>query len=276
MKNPFGNMRPFQVIVLSVFVFLAFIGLYLFSTFNGFGNSANKIGAVVIWGTLPEAAVQSELNALASSNKEYGKISYVQQPADSFDQALSDAIASGSGPDLVIINQEQLLDESNKLNVIPFASIPQRTFINTFLPEFNLYLNANGTYGIPFVLDPLVLYYNQNTLFAANVPVAPKTWEAITGLAPTLTKVNPDQSISQSAIDFGSYANVDNARGIISLLFLQSGSSITASTPSRISSTLAASDQNSDGTTPAISALNFFTQFAEPSRAVYSWNSSNG
>ena len=274
--NPFGKMRPFQVIVLAIFVLLAFIGLYLFSTFTGFGNTANKIGAVVIWGTLPQAAVQSELNTLTSANKEYGKVTYIEEPAASFDQSLSDAIASGNGPDMILINQEQILDEANKLNTIPFASLPQRTFLDNYLPEFSLYLNATGTYGIPYVLDPLVLYYNQNELGAANVAVAPTTWEAITGLAPTLTKVNADQSISQSTIDFGEYTNVDNARGILSLLFLQSGAPITASSANGIRSTLASTDQNTNGTSPATSALNFYTQFSNPAKTVYSWNASMG
>jgi ABC-type glycerol-3-phosphate transport system substrate-binding protein len=272
--NPFANMRPFQVIIMIVFILLAFIGLYLFATFSGFGNNANKIGTVVIWGTLPQAAMKQELSALASADKEYSKVTYVQRPAATFDQDLSDAIASGNGPDMIIINQEQLIDENNKLNVIPFSTLPQRTFINSYLPEYNLYLNATGTFGIPFVLDPLVLYYNQSLLSGANVPVAPKTWEAVTGLAPSLTKQNAGQSISQSAIDFGGYSNVDNARGILSLLFLQAGSTITQSTASGVRSTLASTDQNADGTTPAASALNFYTQFSDPTRTVYSWNAS--
>jgi ABC-type glycerol-3-phosphate transport system substrate-binding protein len=274
MKSPFGTMRPFQVIVLIIFVLLAFIGLYLFSTFSGFGNSANQIGVVVVWGTLPQQAVQTELNTLTTTEKQFSKVTYVEQPAASFDQNLADAIASGDGPDMIIISQEQLLGEENKLNVIPFSSIPQRTFINTYLPEFSLYLTSTGTYGIPFVLDPLVLYYNQNILEAANVPVVPKTWEAITGLAPTLTKVSPDQSLQQSAIDFGEYNNVDNARDVLSLLFLQSGTTITTSQTSGVVSTLANTGTNTDGTTPAEAALSFYTQFSDPTRTVYSWNSS--
>jgi spermidine/putrescine-binding protein len=175
---------------------------------------------------------------------------------------------------MIIINQEQLLDEGNKLNLIPFSTLPQRTFINSYLPEYNLYLNASGTFGIPFVLDPLVLYYNQSLLSGANVPVAPKTWEAITGLAPSLTKVSASQTISQSTVDFGGYDNVDNARGILSLLFLQAGATITQSTTNGVRSTLASTDQNADGTTPAASALNFYTQFSDPTRTVYSWNAS--
>jgi multiple sugar transport system substrate-binding protein len=272
--NPFGKMRPFQVIVIGIFILLAFIGLYLFATFKGFGNSASQIGTVVIWGTLPQAPITQELSTLTSMNKAYGKIVYVQQPAATFDANLSDAIASGNGPDLILISQEQLLDESNKLSLIPFSSIPQRTFINEYLPEFNLYLNASGTFGIPYVLDPLVLYYNRDILAAANVPVVPTTWEAITGLAPSMTKVNPDQSISQSTIDFGEYTNVDNARGILSALFLQSGATITNTSANGVQSTLASSGQNTDGTSAATSALSFYTQFSDPTRTVYSWNAS--
>jgi ABC-type glycerol-3-phosphate transport system substrate-binding protein len=275
MKNPFASMRPFQLIIIIVFVLLAFVGLYLFANFTGFGNQANKIGTVVIWGTLPAAAVNQEINVLSSNNKAFGKVSYVQQPEASFDSNLANAIASGQGPTMILINQEQLLDEMSKLNVIPFSSIPQRTFINTYLPESSLFLTSTGTYGIPFVLDPLVLYYNKQILASAGVAVPPTTWEAVTGLAPTLSHVNTDQSIAQSAVALGQYNNINNARGILSLLFLQAGSPITSNTASGVRSTLSqVSQTDSSGTTPAVSALNFYTQFADPSRTVYSWNAS--
>lgn len=267
-------MRPFQIIFLVVFGLLALIGLLVFATSSGLGGNTSKVGVVTIWGTLPQAAVTAELAALSQADKSYGKVVYVQEPADTFDANLADAIASGTGPDMVLISQEQLLSEENKINIIPFSSISQRTFIDTYLPEDQLYLTSTGTYGIPYVLDPLVLYYNKTLLNQAGVALPPASWEAVTGLAPALTHTTPT-GITQSTIAFGTYTNIENARAILSLLFLQAGSSITQLSNVGVRSTLGADANTSiTGVSPVAAALNFYTQFADPSRTVYSWNPS--
>jgi ABC-type glycerol-3-phosphate transport system substrate-binding protein len=267
--------RPFQVIFMIVFALLALTGLYVFANFTGFGGGGPKIGALVIWGTLPQSAMTQELAAITTANKNFSKVTYVQEQAATFDGDLANAIASGDGPDLILISQDQLLAEEGKINVIPFSSISQRTFLNTYLPEDQLYLTANGTYGIPFTLDPLVLYYNQTMLSQAGIAQPPSSWEAVTGLAPSLTLKNASNVITQSAVALGTYANIENARAIISLLLLQSGSTITQSSNLGIRSTLAQGASSSNtGISPAAAALGFYTQFADPTRTVYSWNAS--
>ena len=259
-----------------VFGLLALVGLIVFATSSSLSNGSSKIGTVTIWGTLPAAAITQELGTLTSSDKSYAKVTYVQEPADSFDVQLANAIASGNGPDMVIVSQEQLLTEQNEINLIPFSSIPERTFVDTYLPEDQLYLASTGTYGIPYVLDPLVLYYNQTLLNQAGIATPPASWEAMTGMAPVLTHGTP-AGLSQGAIAFGTYGNIENARAIISLLFLQAGSTITQASQTGIRSTLQQSQSATlTGVSPVAAALNFYTQFSDPSRTVYSWNASFG
>jgi len=268
------QMRPFQIILVSVFAVLAIVGLLVFSMFKGF-NSASSAGTVVIWGTLPSSAVNGGLQELMKQHKEFTSISYVEKRADSFDTDLADALASGTGPDLVIINQEQLLTEIPKIQTIPFSSIPQRDFLDSYLSIDQMYLNSTGTYAIPLAVDPLVLYYNRAILSSSGVASPPATWEAVTGLAPLITKQSGGQAISRSTIAFGSYANVTNARAILSLLFLQAGASITRTTAQGVRSTLGAQPTPNDpGSAPAQAALSFYTQFANPAKTTYSWNPS--
>jgi multiple sugar transport system substrate-binding protein len=267
------KLRPFQLILMSVFGLFALIGLIVFATSKSLSGGAS-IGSVVIWGTLSSDAVSQELEVITAADKSYGKVTYVQEPAATFDTDLANAIASGNGPDLVLISQEQLLSEESKLTVIPFSSVPQKNFTNTYLPEDQLYLTTNGTYGIPYVVDPLVLYYNQTLLNQAGVAVPPASWEAVTGLAPTLTHLNGGVT-AQSEIALGTYDNIENARGILSTLFFQAGSTITQMYTGGVRSTLASTDANNlTGISPVAAALNFYTQFADPTRTVYSWNSS--
>jgi len=267
-------MKPFQIIVLSVFAVLAVGGLFLFATFKGFSGGP-PVGAVVIWGTLPSAKMQAVITNLKQSYKQYGQVSYVERPASTFDRDVADAIASGSGPDLIVTTQEQVTGERSKLSIIPSSTIPDRTFRDSYLPIDNLFLTSGGTYAVPFLVDPLVLYYNRDILQGANIAQPPTSWEAVVGLAPTLTKKSDASIITRSALPIGTYDNVENARAILSLLFLQSGTPITIQNAQGIKSNLGGGG-GTYGSTPAESALSFYTQFADPAKLVYSWNRSLG
>ncbi len=267
--NPFAKIRPFQLALMIIFGLFAIGGLLLFTTFKGFGGGS-QIGAVEIWGTLPKEAVRAELAAISTSDKGFEKVTYLQKPAETFDADLANAIASGSGPDLILISQEQLLTEQSRIQVIPFKSLPQRVYSETYLGEDSLFLTQDGTYGVPYVIDPLVLYYNKDILASAGIVAPPKNWEGVTGLAASLSRVNQDQTIARSTIPFGTYDNVTNARGIISLLLLQAGSPISQISNGAFHAALSPASASVDGVAPSLAAINFYTQFSDPSRTVYS------
>ncbi len=269
-----ANMRPFQIVILAVFGLAAILGLALFASFQGFGRNASEVGAVTIWGLLPESAFDPALTELKQVHKEYGKVTYTAFEAATFDTQLANALASGTGPDLILINQEHLLTERSRLSVIPYSSITERAFRDSYLPIFDTYLSTEGTYGIPLLVDPLVLYYNPTALSAAGVVQPPSTWEAVTGLTPTLTRITNAQAISRSAIALGTYENVAHARAILSLLFFQAGQPIIEKTQLGLRSTLGESGGDTFGSSAAESALNFYTEFANPTKTIYTWNRS--
>lgn len=266
------DLKPFQVVIMAVFGLIALLGLFLFATYKG--PSVSPVGSVLIWGTLPAEPIQSVIGTLKQTNPEYAQVTYIERPEATFLTDLAEAIASGSGPDLLLISQEELLATQNKLSYIPSSKISERTFRDTYLPIDELFLTTGGTYGIPFVVDPLMLYYNRPVLASAGVATPPTTWEAVTGLAANLNKESAGQTLTKSLIALGTYENVENARGILSLLFLQSGYGITERSTNGVRTTLTRSTNQVFGTTPAESALNFYTEFANPGKSVYSWNRS--
>ncbi|MDB5264745.1 MAG: hypothetical protein JWN64_316 [Parcubacteria group bacterium] len=267
--------RPFQIILLSVFGFLAVIGLVLFATFKGFGTSVKPLGAVTIWGTLPEEVLQVQLSELRRDHQEYATVSYVEKSISNFDGEVADAIASGNGPDLLLISQEQLAQEENKLSPIPLSTISERTFKDSFLPVSEIYLTSAGSYGIPFAIDPLVMYYNRSILSASGVAEPPQTWEAVMGLAPRIVQQTNGQTITRSLVSFGSYENGGNSRAILSLLLLQAGAAITSrDAGGGVYSTLSKQTDGNFGTSGSESAIRFYTEFSNPAKTVYSWNRS--
>ncbi len=265
---------PFQIILTGIFAFLAVLGLFIFATYQGFGGKKDAVGTVIIWGTLPTEAVQGGLDAVSSGRDEYADVTYVEQSAASFSKILSDALASGTGPDLVILSQEQLQSEKPKLSVIPFSVLPQRTYLDSYIPLFELFLTSGGTYGIPLAADPLVLYYNRSMLSSVGVVAPPSTWEAVAGLAPVISKRTDAGAITQSLIAFGDYVNVNNARAVLSLLLLQAGTPITVTGETGSRAVFAEEGETTYGATPAQSAASFYAQFADPAKTLYSWNRS--
>jgi len=265
-------MRPFQIIVIVIFGFLALIGLFLFANYSGFGGGKATVGSVTIWGTIPADSMQAGLRSLVEAHKEYGSVRYVAKNIETFEADLNEAIASGVGPDLILITQEQLLAQQNKLTLIPYASISERTYIDSYLPIFELFLTSEGTYGVPLAVDPLVMYYNRPMLASVGVAEAPRSWEGVTGLVALLTRKLPDHTVTKSLVAIGEYDNVTNARAIVSLLLLQSGNKLTQETNSGLRAALSSSGGGMFGVSPAESALTFYTQFANPTKTVYSWN----
>ncbi len=263
-------MKIFQVVLLVAFGILALVSLYLFANFSGGGGASARAGQVVIWGLMPKAAIEAGLSELTASSNEYSEVSYVEMSAATFSRDLADAIAEGTGPDLVLISQEELYAERGKLAPIPYQTIPERTFVDLFVPEFELFLADEGVYGIPLALDPLVLYYNRTILASAGIASPPATWEAVAGLASVIIKRDQGGVLDQSLVPFGSYANVTNARAILSLLMLQAGTPITAKTDRGVQAVL--DTEGGFGRTAAEAALTYYTEFGNPSRTLYSWN----
>ena len=267
------KLGTFQIILLAVFAFAAVTGLYLFANFGGFGGSKVQIGVVSIWGPLPQTAMQASLDALALTDSEaYKNVSYSEKPVATFSAELADALAAGVGPDLVIMSQELLNAEQNKLQLISFDALPERTFLDAYLPLFELFLTPEGSYGVPLVLDPLILYYNRTSLSSAGITSPPVSWEAVSGFVPYLTERDAAGAIGKSTIALGDYTNVHSARAILSLFLLQAGSPVTETTAQGVRSALAG--ERAEGATPAESAVRFYTEFADPAKTVYSWNRS--
>ncbi|MDB5244821.1 MAG: hypothetical protein JWN18_691 [Parcubacteria group bacterium] len=263
----------FQGILFGAFGLAALIGLFTFATYSG-KNTDNTVGPVVIWGTLPKEGIQTMLTVLAQTDQTIKSVTYVQKSEATLPTDLAAAIATGAGPDLVLASQEDLQPLSRFITTIPLDTLPTSAFVNTFVSEASLLTAAGGAgyYGVPFLVDPLVLFSNRSILSSSGVARVPATWEALVGLVPTIAVTTPSRQINRSLIGLGTYENVDNARGILSTLFLQTGVPIAGYSQS--GQLVADLGQTAVGTgvVPGRSVLSFYTQFADPSKISYTWN----
>jgi multiple sugar transport system substrate-binding protein len=134
---------------------------------------------------------------------------------------------------------------------------------------------VNGKiYGLPLSLDTMAIYYNKDLLDQAGVAEAPKTWEDFQAAVRKLTKYNRSTgAITQSGAALGTGANIPWSDDILYVLFRQSSLRFTDSSGRAVFNIRPSGGSQSDET-PAMNIMNFYTDFANPTRDTYTWNDS--
>lgn len=125
-------------------------------------------------------------------------------------------------------------------------------------------------YGFPMSFDTLVLYYNKDLLDRANVTLPPATWDDFVDDVPKLTLVDVNNTIIQSGAALGTSTNVPRSFDIISLLMMQNGATMTSGQNVTFDKK---TEADSGDFFPGVQAVEFYTSFANPEVAWYSWNS---
>ena len=218
----------FQGIFVGVFIAVALIGLFVFATYTSNGGTG-AVGSVTIWGTLPGEDVRLGLLEATKSDNTLKGVIYVEKSPATIVTDLAAAIATGGAPDLVLASQEELLSLEPFLQTIPLGTLSTRTFTDTFTSggEILTAPASAGYYGVPLLIDPLVLFYNRSILSSDGIASPPSTWEALTGLVPTVATYTATKQITRGLIALGTYDNLHDARGILSTLFLQTSVPVT-------------------------------------------------
>ncbi len=266
-------MSKFQIITLAIFVLCIIGGVAAFALYKG-KSSGSTLPAITIWGTFPEATFSQYVSNINQTLAEPISVKYVQENPDTFENDFVNALALGQGPDAIFVPADMILPEENKLTVIPYTALDQRTYMNSYIQEANIYLSQDGILAVPFTVDPLVMYWNRDTFNAAGIATYPSYWDELTGtnqtpgLVQKLTTKDGHGNIRKSALAMGDFSTMNNAREVFGTLLLQLGNRVTAIGADGTASSLL-------GTSPETSsmpALDFFAQFVNPSSPNYSWN----
>ena len=266
------KLSVFQTILLAVFGSLAIAGILIFSLVVSGGNQAS-IGPVTMWGTFDETVFKDLLGAADDIEKDISSVTYIQKDPATYMSGLTDAMASGVGPDLFILRQDYILRDSKKVAPVPYTFLSQSQFRDTFVEAASPYLGTQGVLGIPIFVDPMVMYWNRDLLSGAGLAKPPQYWDELPGMVQKLVKRDDSGAIVKAAVSFGEYANVQNAKDLLSLLILQAGGKITRlDTDNGLVPALSAGVGG--GGQAAESAIRFYTEFADPSKVTYSWNRS--
>lgn len=268
------NVSTFQLAFLAIFVLIAIVGIAVFAGFGG--SSKAPVPKATIWGTVPSYYINEVVRNI-NIRSTVIEVTYVEKDPETFEDEFVNALAEGNGPDAVLLTDDMLYSQKNKLQPIPFTMYTERDYLNTFIDGANLFVSKDGLLGIPLSVDPMVMYWNKNILAANGVSRPPVSWQEMAQIGPVLIKRTDTSNITQALVPFGEYTNVNNAKEILATLFFQTGNTITEQNKltgevySVIDRDL---DKGDESTAGIASVIDFYTSFVNPSKALYTWNRS--
>lgn len=269
-------MRPFQIGLLAFFGILAVLAIIFLSAYQAERSEEENLygNKVVIWGTLSKDKFRNVLQDIAITDKAFNVVEYTQISESTFDNDFVNAIAEGRTPDLIILRSDALVTHRAKLYPIPYSSYSRRDFQDTFIDGAELFALAEGLYALPFMVDPMIMYWNRDMFASNGLAQAPVTWESIVSeVVPRLTIKDTSRNVLQSAVSFGEYRNVERAKEMLMLLALQSGSKMVTIDRSKYEINLNA-PLVTGARAPLEAALQFYTDFSNVNSPLYSWNRS--
>lgn len=269
------KLSPFQIVLFGFLIVAIIAGVIIFSLQRSSENE--QAVPLTAWGTISGDIIADLIDLQNDRVKNSIDITYTEYTPESFEPAFIEALASGSGPDLVFIDEELIFKHENKLYEVDYEFYPQRQYRDTFIEAGDVLLKKDGIIGFPFQVDPLVLYWNRTTLNSAGISTVPQYWDRILQITPQLVRADENLSIQKASVAMGEFRNINHAKEIFISLIKQAGNPL-------ISRTLGSQNQEGFAVTlddrlgysikPAEAALNYFVQFSNPSLNSYSWNRS--
>src|SRR3989344_6229668 len=225
---------------------------------------------VIIWGTYPEDTIK---NFFGAWREEHSTISliYEEKNPNNYRAEILEAIATGNAPDIIMLPDSLLHTMQNKISPVPAITLTEREYKETFASVTNIFLQNDRLYGIPFAIDPSALYWNRDFFASETIALPPTTWDEFLEDARKLTKRTENGNITRSGAAMGLTTNIPEAIDIVSLLTLQGGISIID--PATHAVTLAQTrTANQITTSPAQTALRYYTDFSRREKTSYTWN----
>ena len=219
-----------------------------------------------IWGVADDSDAYSEIiSNYRKLNKNIGDITYKKKDFTTYRSELLDAMASGKGPDIIMIHNTWMSGFSNKIVPAPKEilneQIYRKNFVDVCAADF---IDKGDIYAVPLTVNSLALYYNKDLFNAAAITSPPKTWDDFSNDVIKLTHVDSMGAISQSGAAMGTAYNINRSTDILNLLMFQNNVAMSNDV---------GGGGFSDGA-GSRNALDYYTQFARTNSSVYSWNPS--
>ena len=278
------TIQLFEYFLVGIFLLIAVIAVLVFS-FSGRGSNSVSSGTgdvqvLEVWGTIPRSVAEPYFN-VARSVYEDIFINYSYKTEEDFETDFIQELASLKSPDLVLLPHELILENAERLFELPYTnqyeyspgSTHDRNFFETnFISQSNIVYSRSGVRGFPYIVDPLVLYTNDDISRSAGVRDTPTHWNDLIDIAENTDVIRRDgELVTRALINLGGADNNPNMKAILSTLLLQVGNPIVR-TDDRGLLVSSLKSRFQEDERQAESVVSFYTEFANPTKNVYTWN----
>ncbi len=294
---------------LILIIFLSFLiftpGLGCRNSLSPAQQAATKPITLKYWRVFDEADSMSETISAYQTLHPNINIEYRKLRPEEFQTELLNALAEDRGPDMFTVNNtwmrgyltkimplpttvrsvfqhvegkyQKSLVVDIKTVVTPTAKQVEDRYISTVADNVVVSGQDQATgayqklvYGLPYAVDSLVMYYNKDLLDQVNIAQPPKNWADFQKDVTALTKIDSQNNIIRSGAGIGTGANVTRSPDILSLLMMQNGVNMSADNGTPTFNVVPSGFNQS--IPPGEQALQFYTDFAQPTKSVYTWN----
>jgi len=220
------------------------------------------------WGVFDDSDVFKPLIDSFNDEYKYITIRYYKKNSQTYEKDLLEAMATGRGPDIFMIHHTWVPRYEDKLLAAPAELISLKNLQDDFVDVvYNDFVIDGYVAALPLSVDTLALYYNKDILNTAGIPQPPKTWEEFLTVVEKITTKDERGNIIQAGAALGTARNVNRSTDVLSLLMIQSGAQMTNE-----NKTKATFNQLITSFNPGQRALEFYTDFANPLKSSYTWN----
>ncbi len=224
------------------------------------------------WGVFDDSDIYQPLIDAFNEEYKYITINYYKKNYQTYEKDLLEAMATGRGPDIYMIHHTWTSRYKDKFLGAPSELITLKDFQDNFVDVvYNDFVIDGYIAAMPLSVDTLALYYNKDIFNTAGIPQPPKTWEEFLTVSERTTTKDQRGNIIQAGAALGTARNVNRSTDILSLLMIQSGAQMTDQNNTKATFNLSASVDGSRFY-PGQRALEFYTDFANPLKSSYTWN----
>jgi multiple sugar transport system substrate-binding protein len=228
-----------------------------------------------IWGLFDDSdTFLGAFEAYKKSNPNVLSISYKKLSPETYKKELVEALASGQGPDIFLIQNTWLPSFMDKITPVTPDILTEQKFRSDFVDVAAAdFIEQSKIYAVPLSVDTLGLYYNRDLFNQAGITSPPATWDDFAEDVKKLTKLDGMGRIQQAGAAIGTAYNINRSTDILTLLMLQNGTQMTDEKKSRalFDQGVGKRDSNGKAIIPGWETLNFYTQFAKAG-TYYTWN----
>ncbi|MGB9883468.1 MAG: ABC transporter substrate-binding protein [Microgenomates group bacterium] len=216
------NKNQYLIFVIAAIIFFLIFILIIKSIFSGI--SKPKAVTLTYWGLWEDKRTVQPLIDLYQQKYPNVKINYQQMSPENYRDKLIVRSKDGSGPDIFRFHNTWLPQLTEVVAPLPSQIMSAQEFEKTFYKVHQKDLKVgNYYYGLPLMIDGLVLVYNDDLFKKAGITTVPNTWEDIADIVPKLTVKDTSGNIITSGIALGTANNIEHFSDILGLLFLQNG-----------------------------------------------------